>query len=95
MYPDVAYGMEGDTPAWLSLVPNGLNEPEHPDWGGWGGRYRFYVPKLADLDPKGFNGGVPVEPETRPIWTNASDSFSLTMPGIYGRANTSLYIESN
>ena len=86
MYPDVAYGMEGDTPAWLSLVPNGLNEPEHPEWGGWGGRYQFYVPKLADLDPKGFNGGVPVEPETRPIWTNVSDSFILTMPGTYGRA---------
>ena len=24
-YPDVAWGMEGDTPAWLNLVPNGLS----------------------------------------------------------------------
>jgi 5S rRNA maturation endonuclease (ribonuclease M5) len=32
-YPDVAWGMEGDTPAWLSLIPNGLNEAEHPEWG--------------------------------------------------------------
>lgn len=30
-YPDVAYGMEGDTPSWLLLIPNGLNDPEHPD----------------------------------------------------------------
>jgi hypothetical protein len=37
LYPDVAYGMEGDTPSWLNLVPNGLSDPEHPDWGGWGG----------------------------------------------------------
>jgi len=28
-YPDVAYGMEGDTPSWLSLIPNGLNESDH------------------------------------------------------------------
>ena len=42
VYPDVAYGMEGDTPAFLSLIPNGLNEPEHPEWGGWGGRYELY-----------------------------------------------------
>jgi hypothetical protein len=31
--------MEGDTPSFLYLVPNGLNAPEHPEWGGWGGRY--------------------------------------------------------
>ena len=31
VYPDVAWGMEGDTPSWLSLIPNGLNEAEHPD----------------------------------------------------------------
>lgn len=30
---------EGDTPTWLSLVPNGLNEPMKPEWGGWGGRF--------------------------------------------------------
>lgn len=31
--------MEGDTPSFLGLLPNGLNTPEHPEWGGWGGRY--------------------------------------------------------
>jgi len=36
LYWDVAYGMEGDTPSFLSLIPNGLNAPEHPNWGGWG-----------------------------------------------------------
>jgi hypothetical protein len=33
IYPDVAYGMEGDTPSWLNLIPNGLHAPEHPNWG--------------------------------------------------------------
>lgn len=30
---------EGDTPSFLYLIPNGLNTPEHPEWGGWGGRF--------------------------------------------------------
>ncbi len=85
-YPDVAYGMEGDTPSWLGLVPNGLNAPEHPDWGGWGGRYRLYVPELASMDPQGFTGGVPVGPEVRPIWTNAVDEYAPPLAGEYGRA---------
>ncbi|KAJ4394829.1 hypothetical protein N0V93_004049 [Gnomoniopsis smithogilvyi] len=38
-YPEWIYQMEGDTPSFLGLLPNGLNAPEHPEWGGWGGRY--------------------------------------------------------
>ncbi len=30
---------EGDTPSLLYFLPNGLNVIEHPEWGGWGGRY--------------------------------------------------------
>lgn len=83
-YPDVAYGMEGDTPSWLSLIPNGLNEPEHPDWGGWGGRYELYKPDFSK-EKKG-GSGVPFEPETRAIWTNAIDSYSPFITKEYGRA---------
>ena len=75
-YPDVAYGLEGDTPSYLGLIPNGLNAPEHPNWGGWGGRYELYTPELSAIDPDGFTGGVPVGLETRPIWTNASDRYT-------------------
>lgn len=85
LYPDVAYGMEGDTPSWLALIPNGLSVPERPEWGGWGGRYELYVPKLEDMDPKGFTGGVPVDPETRPIWTNAVDELTPPVAGEFGR----------
>lgn len=38
-YPDILYGMEGDTPSLLYTMQNGLNVPEHPEYGGWGGRY--------------------------------------------------------
>lgn len=40
-YPDHRFGVEGDTPSFLYSLPNGLSDPEHPDWGGWGGRYGF------------------------------------------------------
>lgn len=83
-YPDVAWGMEGDTPSFLNLIPNGLSDPEHPEWGGWGGRYELYQPDLAKLQ-KG-NSGVPYEAETRPIWTNAADSYTPYIPSEYGRA---------
>jgi len=85
-YPDVSYGMEGDTPAYLSLIPNGLSDPEYPNWGGWGGRYELYVPAAAATDPNGFTGGVPIEPETRPIWTNASDAVAPLTRNAIGRA---------
>jgi hypothetical protein len=84
-YPDVAYGMEGDTPSWLSLIPNGLNEPEHPDWGGWGGRYENYIPELSSFN-SGFTGGVPIDAESREIWTNAVDNYIQYPHNEYGRA---------
>ncbi|MGZ8559738.1 MAG: nucleoside hydrolase-like domain-containing protein [Chitinophagaceae bacterium] len=75
-YPDVAYGMEGDTPAFLSLISNGLNDAEHPDYGGWGGRYEFYLPDFEDSNTGMFkrDNWPKDEPETRPIWANANDS---------------------
>ena len=30
---------EGDTASFLYLVPNGLGDPAHPEWGSWAGRY--------------------------------------------------------
>jgi hypothetical protein len=82
-YPDVAWGMEGDTPSFLLLIPNGLNEPEHPDWGGWGGRYELYKPDFASIK----EGGSDVQraPETRKIWTNAIDNYTPYVYNEYGR----------
>lgn len=75
-YPDVAYGMEGDTPSFLSLINNGLNTPEKPNFGGWGGRYELYLPEFEDSNTGMFKRAnwPKDEPETRPIWTNAKDS---------------------
>jgi hypothetical protein len=63
-HPETKFLMEGDTPSFLGLIDNGLNSPEHPDWGGWGGRYEWYTPRPR----KWF-----AEPETRPFWSDAED----------------------
>ena len=83
-YPDVAWGVEGDTPAFLNLIPNGLNNPLHPEWGGWGGRYELYQPDFSKQQ-KG-TSGVPFEKETRPIWTDAVDAYTPFVPNEFGRA---------
>jgi hypothetical protein len=76
-YPDIAYGMEGDTPSYLSLIPNGLNDPEHPNYGGWGGRYELYKPEFTDGNWKpSYSYTVRPVPETRPLWTTAVDTYT-------------------
>jgi hypothetical protein len=57
-YPKVAYIMEGDTPSFLNLIPNGLAADLSPAYGGWGGRYELRQ-----------SYG-----ESRPIWTNSRDT---------------------
>lgn len=86
-YPDVAWGVEGDTPAYLALIPNGLSVPDHPDWGGWGGRYELYQPTDEEIGVGGTApGNVAVEPETRPIWTNAVDKYTPWVRTEFGRS---------
>lgn len=38
-YPDRIWASEGDSPSFMFVLENGLNFPEHIDWGGWGGRF--------------------------------------------------------
>lgn len=74
-YPHWEYLMEGDTPSFFNLIDNGLSDPEHPDWGGWGGRYERYTPRRQKWH---------LEPETRPFWSDAQDE----VLGVDGRWHT-------
>ena len=76
-YTWVKYLMEGDTPTFFYLIPNGLNDPENPNYGSWGGRYEFYSPRLQKWHYK---------QETRPIWTDAVDEV-LVADGYYYTSN--------
>ncbi len=84
-YLDVAYGIEGDSPAFLGLISNGLSNPERPDYGGWGGRYTLYKPDFRDSNTGPFrrDNWPTDEPETRPIWTNTADSVTGQDKGRY------------
>ena len=65
---------EGDSPAYFHVIPAGLRNQEHPDWGGWGGRY-VRIRENTWLDP------VPVEgyeyPEGRWYGSNGWGRCSL------------------
>ncbi|MBO4827693.1 MAG: DUF1593 domain-containing protein [Prevotella sp.] len=36
-YPTYKWGVEGDTPSWLNILPNGLHDPSQPEQIGWAG----------------------------------------------------------
>jgi Cellulose-binding Sde182, nucleoside hydrolase-like domain/Cellulose-binding protein Sde0182, C-terminal domain len=58
-YPMPCCIHEGDTPAFLGLIDNGLASAMSPSYGGWGGRYVW----------RQFAG------EPRPAWTQGGDSY--------------------
>jgi Protein of unknown function (DUF1593) len=78
LYPYPCCIHEGDTPAFLGLIDNGLASAMSPAYGGWGGRYVWRT----------FYG------ETRPSWTQGGDSYpgrgnsKDTVTGIDGQAHT-------
>ena len=37
VYPNYKWGVEGDTPSFLYVLPNGLSDPEDPSQAGWAG----------------------------------------------------------
>ncbi|WP_277480554.1 nucleoside hydrolase-like domain-containing protein [Catalinimonas alkaloidigena] len=50
IYQDHLYGddrtsgdfiSEGDSPAFMHVIPTGLRGSQHPGWGSWGGRFRW------------------------------------------------------
>lgn len=52
-----AFNGEGDTPAFLHAIPNGLRSLESPSYGGWGGRYEPVRANVwMDIPPAGGYG---------------------------------------
>lgn len=41
LYPKYKYGVEGDTPSFLYLMPVGISDPEIPNQAGWGGYFEW------------------------------------------------------
>lgn len=43
VYPKYKFGVEGDTPSFLYVMPNGLNNPLKPGYAGWGGYFEWGI----------------------------------------------------
>lgn len=67
VYPNRQWASEGDTPAFLHVYPNGLNDSSDVSQGGWGGRFeaekkagirgmRCMEDEDADYDPYHMHG---------------------------------------
>jgi hypothetical protein len=54
MYPKYRFGVEGDTPSFLYVLLNGLDNPENPGHGGWGGYFTFEVTDDGTHDLTGY-----------------------------------------
>lgn len=43
VYPKYKFGVEGDTPSFLYVMPNGLNDPLIPNQVSWGGYFEWGI----------------------------------------------------
>ncbi|WP_375583296.1 DUF1593 domain-containing protein [Cyclobacterium xiamenense] len=64
---------EGDSPSFMGLLANGLNVPDRPEWGGWGGRYRRLRGNLF-IDAPDFLDGTLNERHSVARWRKAFQS---------------------
>ena len=106
-YPDRQWATEGDSPAFMHVYPNGLNDPEQIDQGGWGGRFSFAkqegirsmseVKKIKEdaellFDPYYMYGNTPEKAKAIKKWSNGyNNDFAARMDW----SITSKYEEAN
>lgn len=75
LYPERSWAYEGDTPAFLYLLPNGLSDPEKQWYGGWGGRFSKQLKKNPQCFQQRLNKRQkPYEPFF--AYTGASDEWT-------------------
>lgn len=59
---------EGDTPSFLSLVPNGLTDLENPGLGSWGGRYTGKNRRLSDIPDTDLDASHDADPRMSSVY---------------------------
>lgn len=85
VYPDTKWATEGDTPAFMHVYPNGLNDPDKIDQGGWGGRFdlkkktsiksmRAVKEEERQYDPYDMYGNTKEGSKAIKRWSKAYDS---------------------
>ncbi|WP_338690377.1 nucleoside hydrolase-like domain-containing protein [Haloferula helveola] len=89
-----AFNAEGDSPAFLHTIPNGLRSMESPGFGGWGGRY-VNVPGRNNvwMDPRPAAGGTWNYPNPAAgEWRSIHNSWAKTLLG-YAKPDREQYFK--
>ena len=83
LYPDrterngrFRYLEGGNTSTWIGLVNKGLYDPEHIDWGGWGGRYQTRGVQIPAGQGRVRNGDGEKPYEPFAMYPDASDKWT-------------------
>jgi len=59
---------EGDSPSFLSVIPNGLSDPEHPWLGSWGGRFEGNRNRFVDVPDTDLPNGTDPDPRMSSVY---------------------------
>jgi hypothetical protein len=89
---------EGDTPSWFYVLPNGLQDPEEPTWGGWGGRFRLDEGQhYIDAEDTHWSAAGNADFSTRRKWTVARwrEAYQNDFAARMDRSNTADYADAN
>lgn len=79
LYPEADWIYEGDSPSFMFLIPNGLNDPEAWWQGSWGGRFT----RGKDLNPVTLMGALfqAAEEPYKPFYMHSKEYDTWTYPG--------------
>ncbi|QRK11284.1 DUF1593 domain-containing protein [Archangium violaceum] len=89
---------EGDTPSWFYVLPNGLQDPEQPTWGGWGGRFKPNGGQsFVDAEDAHGSSAGNADYSTRRKWTVARwrEAYQNDFAARLDWSNTSVYANAN
>ncbi|MCP4256923.1 MAG: DUF1593 domain-containing protein [Planctomycetes bacterium] len=89
LYPERKWKYEGDTPAFLYLLPIGLNNPEEMEQGNWGGRFNPVKTKNPGSFAKKYSESqkkfrdFKMYTEAADSWQYKSKTYKSTYAGLY------------
>lgn len=61
LYPKYKWGVEGDTPSFLHVIPNGLSDPDSPTQVSWSGYFEFGLTRDSITHAYTNYTGIPYE----------------------------------
>ncbi|MBE6540877.1 MAG: DUF1593 domain-containing protein [Ruminococcaceae bacterium] len=79
VYPHTHYGLETDSPSILAMIPNGLTNRDHLEWGGWAGRFSR-IP-FPDVPAEFFTKTYLYEEKGYRMYKDETDTYTYSSTG--------------